>query len=164
MAKIAPNITNSIQTIILAIITMCGFYLVFRQLKTLENKIAKIDQKKLHNIDNKDGVTQQEQTHVKQQQQQQQQQQQEKPKQEKQKQETQNMWNNDFAQSESDDDDDSEEENEEIEEQDSETDTEEIYPKEKTDDGYGEAELAQQKEIELAKQREYEEIELAKQR
>ena len=39
--RMSPNITNSIQTIVLAIITMCGFYLVFRQLKSLENKIEK---------------------------------------------------------------------------------------------------------------------------
>ena len=171
MAKIAPNITNSIQTIILAIITMCGFYLVFRQLKSLENKIErykKDDQKKIHNTDNKDGVTQKQNdevipTYVKQQQNKQQE-----NKQENKQQEKQNVWNNDFTQSESDDDSDEEndddEEIEEIEEDNSETDTEEIYPKQKQDDGYGEAELAQQKEVELVKQRENKELELAKQR
>ena len=39
--KMTSNITNSIQTIILAIITIIGFYLVFKQIKNLETKFQK---------------------------------------------------------------------------------------------------------------------------
>ena len=39
--KMTSNITNSIQTIILAIITIVGFYLVFKQIKNLETKFQK---------------------------------------------------------------------------------------------------------------------------
>jgi len=41
ITKMPSNITNSIQTIILAIITIVGFYLVFKQIKNLEIKFQK---------------------------------------------------------------------------------------------------------------------------
>ena len=51
-SKITSNITNSIQTIILAIITIIGFYLVFKQIKNLEIKYEKNKKETDENINN----------------------------------------------------------------------------------------------------------------
>ena len=42
ITKMPSNITNSIQTIILAIITIVGFYLVFKQIKNLRTTDQRI--------------------------------------------------------------------------------------------------------------------------